>query len=240
MPTDSKSRSRRLRHPEGHFAQRSGWLRAAVLGADDGLVSVASILVGVASGGATVGIILSAGIAGLVAGAMSMAAGEYVSVSAQRDVEVADRLREKEELQENPQTEFRELVAIYQARGLSQDLATKVAEALHAKDPLTAHLRDEIGQHPGSKAHPWQAALASAVSFFVGGIFPILGVLMMKTDRSVGIVTVTLLGLLVSGVLSARLSGTPLLKPMTRLLLGGGAALLITALVGHLVHRFVL
>lgn len=234
-----KRTTRKPGHREGHFAQRSGWLRAAVLGADDGLVSVSSILVGVASGGARVSIMLAAGIAGLVAGAMSMAAGEYVSVSTQRDVEIADRLREQEELQQNPDAEFQELVSLYEARGLSRDLATQVAEALHAKDALSAHLQDEIGQQPAAAAHPWQAALASALSFLVGGIFPIFGVLAMTADRTISIVAITLVGLLVSGVFSGRLSGTPILRPMTRLLLGGGAAMLITAIVGNVVHRFI-
>lgn len=228
----------RKRHPEGHLAERAGWLRAAVLGADDGLVSVSSIMVGVAASGAGLAPILTAGAAGLMAGAMSMAAGEYVSVSAQKDVELADRLREQAEQEEDPEGELRELAAIYQSRGLSRDLAEQVAVALHAAGPLEAHLRDEIGQTSDTAARPMQAALASASSFFIGGLVPFLGMLAGTTlSRIIVIVCVTLIGLVVSGVLSGRLSGTPPMKPALRLFLGGGAAMLITGLVGQLVHQ---
>ncbi len=227
----------RHRHPEGHLSERAGWLRAAVLGADDGLVSVSSIMMGVAASGAGPTPIMAAGVAGLVAGAMSMAAGEYVSVSAQKDVEWADRQRELVEQEEDPEGELRELTAIYQARGLSRELAEQVAVALHAAGPLEAHLRDEIGQRSDTAARPIQAALASAASFFIGGVIPFLGMLAhAPMDRILVIVGVTLIGLLVSGWLSGRLSGTPPLKPALRLFLGGGAAMLITALVGQLVR----
>lgn len=222
---------------EEHLAGRAGWLRAAVLGADDGLVSVSSLMMGVAASGAGPGAIMTAGLAGLVAGAMSMAAGEYVSVSSQRDVELADRRREEEEQEEDPEGELRELTAIYQSRGLSRELAEQVAVALHAAGPLEAHLRDEIGQRPDTAAHPLQAGIASATSFFVGGLVPFLGMLgTSASSRVILIVTVTLIGLIGSGIFSARLSGTPPLGPALRLFLGGGAAMLITALVGQLVH----
>ncbi|NMP24915.1 VIT1/CCC1 transporter family protein [Sulfobacillus harzensis] len=228
------------RHYEGHLAGRSGWLRAAVLGADDGLVSVSSIVIGVSASGAPAGLVLAGGIAGLVAGAMSMAAGEYVSVSAQRDVEAADRAREEAELAEDPEGELEELAALYRARGLPRALAQQVAEALHAVDPLEAHLRDEIGQQMETAARPWQAAGASAVSFLLGGIIPFLGLLVSGSfTRVVAIVVVTLMGLLVSGIMSARLAGTPLGRPTLRLVLGGGLAMLATGLVGRLVHLFI-
>ncbi len=227
----------RKKHPEGHLGDRAGWLRAAVLGADDGLVSVSSIMVGVAASGAGTAPILTAGLAGLMAGAMSMAAGEYVSVSAQKDVEMADRLREQAEQEEDPEGELRELAAIYQSRGLSRDLADQVAIALHAAGPLEAHLRDEIGQNSDRAARPMQAAFASAASFFIGGLVPFLGMLAATTmSRIVVIVCVTLIGLVVSGVLSGRLSGTPPLRPALRLFLGGGVAMLATAIVGQVVH----
>ncbi len=224
-------------HREEHRAGRAGWLRAAVLGADDGLVSVSSIMVGVTASGAGVGAVITAGLAGLVAGAMSMAAGEYVSVSSQVDVERADRVREQEEQIEDPEGELHELTGIYQSRGLSPGLAEQVAVALHAAGPLAAHLRDEVGQSPDTKAHPLQAAMASASSFFVGGLIPFLGMLAgAGTVRLVAIVVVTLAGLAASGVMSARIAGTAPLRPAVRVLLGGAAAMLITAAVGQLVH----
>ncbi len=224
-------------HPEGHLGERSGWLRAAVLGADDGLVSISSIMVGVAASGAGATPILTAGLAGLMAGAMSMAGGEYVSVSTQKDVEIADRLREEAEQEEDPEGELRELAAIYQSRGLPRDLANQVAVALHRSGALEAHLRDEIGQTSDRAARPLQAAFASAASFFIGGLVPFLGMLAGTTlSRTIVIVCVTLIGLVVSGLVSGRLSGTPPLKPALRLFFGGGAAMLTTAIVGQMVH----
>lgn len=228
------------RHHERHFTERSGWLRAAVLGADDGLVSVSSIVIGLAASGASAGLVVAGGIAGLVAGAMSMAAGEYVSVSAQHDVEEADRAVERRELEANPAGELEELAAIYRGRGVPRDLAQQVAEALHAADPLEAHLRDEIGVQTATAARPGQAAGVSALSFFLGGIIPFLGLLIPGAlARVVAIVVVTLGGLAISGLVSARLSGTPFGRPMLRLVIGGGLAMLTTGLVGRLVHLFI-
>ena len=164
-------------HSEGHKTGRAGWLRAAVLGANDGLVSTSSLLVGVAASGASTGAVLTAGIAGLSAGAMAMAAGEYVSVSSQSDVESADRQTEIAELAADPEGELEELTQIYQARGVPRELAEQVAVALHAEDPLQAHLRDELGHHESTKARPRQAAGASAASFTIGGLVPFLGML---------------------------------------------------------------
>ena len=224
-------------HPERHNTGRAGWLRAAVLGANDGLVSTSSLIIGVAASGASTGAILTAGIAGLAAGAMAMAAGEYVSVSSQADVERADRATERAELAASPAGELAELVGIYERRGLSHDLAEQVAAALHANDPLAAHLRDELGHSETTRARPRQAALASASSFTLGGLIPFLGMLAPAgTSRLVTIVTVTAVGLATAGMLGARAAGTTLPRPTLRVVLGGGAAMLITALVGRIAH----
>jgi vacuolar iron transporter family protein len=225
------------RHPERHRAGRAGWLRAAVLGANDGLVSTSSLMIGVASSGASTGVILTAGIAGLAAGAMAMAAGEYVSVSSQSDVERADRDMEGAELAADPVGELAELAGIYEARGLPLALAEQVAAALHAGDPLAAHLRDELGHTQATRARPGQAALASASSFTTGGLVPFLGMLAPAgVGRLVLIVAVTVVGLAVAGTLGARAAGTALLRPTLRVVLGGGAAMLVTALIGRLAH----
>jgi VIT1/CCC1 family predicted Fe2+/Mn2+ transporter len=224
-------------HPEVHATGRAGWLRAAVLGANDGLVSTSSLMVGVASSGAPNSAILTAGIAGLAAGAMAMAAGEYVSVSAQSDVEQGDRAKETAELASNPDRELEELTQIYQARGVPRELAVQVAVALHANDPLEAHLRDELGHSEATKARPVQAAAASAGSFVVGGLIPFLGMLAPGDGvRLVAIVVVTLIGLAVAGLLGAKAAGTTLLRPTVRVVLGGSAAMLVTALIGRLAN----
>lgn len=224
-------------HMETHRAGHAGWLRAAVLGANDGLVSTASLMVGVAASGATIAVVVTAGIAGVAAGSMAMAAGEYVSVSSQVDVERADRAKEQRELAENPEGELAELAGIYRARGLSEELAMRVATALHEVDPLGAHLRDELGQSETTAARPGQAALASAASFLTGGLIPFLGLLGPTVAVRVAlIVAVTLVGLAVAGVLGARIAGTGVLRPALRVVLGGGLAMLVTAAVGQLAH----
>lgn len=224
-------------HGEAHRAERAGWLRAAVLGANDGLVSTASLMVGVAAAGASPTALVTAGLAGLSAGAMAMAAGEYVSVSAQVDVERADRAKETRELAEHPDLEHAELVGIYRARGVPDDLAVQVVDALHARDPLEAHLRDELGQSRATAARPLQAALTSAVSFLLGGLIPFLGLLAHGTAaRAWSIVGVTLLGLVIAGITSGRIAGTTVVRPGLRVLLGGAAAMAITALVGQVAH----
>lgn len=224
-------------HPERHSAGHAGWLRAAVLGANDGLVSTASLMVGVSAAGATYASILTAGLAGLSAGAMAMAAGEYVSVSAQVDIEVADRARETKELAEDPEAELLELAGIYTSRGVPDHLAREVAEALHAHDALAAHLRDELGHSESLAARPVQAAAASAASFVAGGLVPFLGLLAPGQGlRSLGIVVVTLVGLVVAGILGARVAGGSTTRPALRVLLGGAAAMAVTALVGQLAH----
>jgi VIT1/CCC1 family predicted Fe2+/Mn2+ transporter len=224
-------------HVERHGAGRAGWLRAAVLGANDGLVSTASLMVGVAASGTATATVVTAGLAGLAAGSMAMAAGEYVSVSSQVDVERADRAMEERELAGNPQGELRELTGIYEARGLPSDLARQVAVALHAAGPLQAHLRDELGHSETTAARPLQASVASAASFLGGGLVPFLGLLAATaTARIWLIVAVTLAGLGVAGVLGARAAGTSALRPALRVLAGGGLAMAVTAAVGQLAH----
>lgn len=224
-------------HAEAHRGEHAGWLRAAVLGANDGLVSTASLMVGVAASGAAATGVLTAGIAGLAAGSMAMAAGEYVSVSSQVDVEQGDRAKEKHELATDPDAELAELAGIYRDRGLPADLADQVAHALHDADPLAAHLRDELGHSDITAARPVQAAAASAASFFVGGLVPLLGLLApTPTTKLWLIVAVTVIGLAVAGVLGAWIAGTKLVRPALRVVIGGGLAMLVTAFVGQLVH----
>jgi VIT1/CCC1 family predicted Fe2+/Mn2+ transporter len=223
---------------DGHLGHRAGWLRAAVLGANDGLVSTSSLMVGVATASnAHSGAVLTAGLAGLAAGAMAMAAGEWVSVSSQADVEQADLDLERRHLAADPDGELEELTVIYQDRGLSRGLAEQVARELHQGDVLAAHARDELGQHDNTKARPIQAATASAASFTLGGLIPFLGMLgpYVGGTRILVIVAVTILGLTLAGYLGARAAGAGLLTPMLRVVLGGSAAMAITAGVGQLV-----
>jgi VIT1/CCC1 family predicted Fe2+/Mn2+ transporter len=221
---------------EEHSTGRMQWLRASVLGANDGLVSIASIILGVAASGAGTSAAVTAGVAGVAAGSMAMAAGEYVSVSSQADIERADRALERRHLAQNPEGELEELAEIYRSRGLPSELAAKVAMALHEIDPLEAHLRDELGHTETSAARPIQAAVVSAGSFLSGGLIPFLGLLLASTPtaRIVAIVLVTLCGLALAGMLGARAAGTPMLRPAVRVVLGGGAAMAITSLVGQI------
>lgn len=221
---------------ERHRAARTGWLRAAVLGADDGLVSTASLMIGVAAATPNRIAVLTAGLAGLVAGALSMAAGEYVSVASQRDTERADLEREREELERFPEAEERELEGIYRKRGLSPDLAAQVAKELMAGDRLSAHARDELGLDTATLARPVQAAAASAGSFAAGALLPIVAMLLATPTRAVAVVVaVTLVCLAGLGALGAHLGAAPRLRASLRVLAGGGLAMAITALVGHLV-----
>lgn len=224
-----------MKHPEGHLVHRVGWLRAAVMGANDGIVSTASLILGVAASGADSAAIYVAGIAGLVAGAMSMAAGEYVSVSSQADTENADLKREKQELAETPVQELAELTAIYVQRGLDRELASQVAIQLTAHDALGAHARDELGISEMTTARPVQAALASAFSFAVGAALPILITMLATSDRLMLWVSASSLLFLASlGALSARAGGAPILKATLRVTFWGALAMLITAAVGTL------
>ena len=219
-----------------HRTHRAGWLRAAVLGANDGLVSTASLMIGVAAAGKT-DFLLTAGLAGISAGAMSMAVGEYVSVRSQNDVEESDRLLEIEHLATDPEGELVELQHIYIARGLSPELALTVAQEMHKKDPLAAHLRDELGQHPHTKARPVQAAIASALSFTAGGFVPFLGAFAPTLGtKAWSIVGFTVMGLVITGILSARTAGSKLLVPTLRVIIGGCLGMLITAGIGKIAH----
>ena len=220
-----------------HRTHRAGWLRAAVLGANDGLVSTASLMIGLSAARVSESFLITAGIAGISAGAMSMAVGEYVSVRAQNDVEESDRLLEIEHLAADPEGEFLELVEIYVKRGLTRDLASEVVKQMHARDPLEAHLRDELGQFENTKARPVQAAVASALSFTFGGLVPFAGAFAPTAGAiASSIVGFTLLGLLMTGILSARSSGAAVLKPIVRVMIGGCLGMVITAGIGNLAH----
>jgi VIT1/CCC1 family predicted Fe2+/Mn2+ transporter len=226
----------RRSHEEEHLSFRSNWLRAAVLGANDGILSTASLVLGVAASGASRSAIVTAGIAGLVAGAGSMAAGEYVSVSSQRDTEEADLQLEARELADDPEGELAELTAIYEARGLKSELALDVATELMANDALEAHARDELGLPEDRRARPLQAAGASALSFAVGAILPLLAIgLFGSSIRIVGCVVVTILALAGLGTLGARLGGAPELPALLRVVFWGAVAMAATAAIGALV-----
>ncbi len=223
------------RHSERHRTDRIGWLRAAVLGANDGIVSTASLVVGVAAASASHGSILVTGVAGLVAGAMSMAAGEYVSVHSQADTESADIARERAELKADAAAELRELSAIYVARGLDPALATQVAQQLTAHDALGAHARDELGISHTLSARPIQAALASAASFAVGAALPlIVTALVAGPALAYWVSAMSLAFLALLGVVSARLGGAPMLASAWRVTFWGALAMAITAGVGAL------
>lgn len=223
-------------HLEAHRAHRIGWLRAAVLGANDGAISVSSLVVGVAAAGSTQTSILLTGIAGLVAGAMSMAAGEYVSVKSQADTEDADLAREKRELEEEPVRELAELTAIYISRGLDKALARRVAEQLMANDALGAHARDELGITETLRARPIQAALASAAAFAVGAVIPIVTAAIAPASHIVGISgAATIATLLVFGATAAYAGGASLWIGAVRVAFWGALAMSLTAVVGKLV-----
>lgn len=221
--------------PETHLVHRIGWLRAAVLGANDGIISTASLIVGVASASGSLKEIIVAGSAGVVAGAMSMAAGEYVSVSSQADTEQADLTKERLELQTQPEFEKRELATIYQERGLDADLALKVAEQLMAKDALAAHARDELNISDLTQARPVQAALTSAATFTFGGLVPLsLCFLFQPNQLSSLISLVSLLLLGVLGGIGAWAGGAPIVKAAWRVIFWGAFAMGATALIGKL------
>jgi vacuolar iron transporter family protein len=225
----------RARHREVHRSNRVGWLRAAVLGANDGIVSVAGLVVGVAASGASHTTVLMSGVAGLVAGAMSMAAGEYVSVQSQADTEKADLLQEKQELADDPHTELAELAHIYVRRGLTHALARQVAEQLSAHDALGAHARDELGITETLRARPVQAAMASASAFTAGALVPLIAVL-LASARYVGVTTiaVTLISLFISGALAAHAGGAPLLRGALRVGFWGAMAMAASYFIGNL------
>jgi vacuolar iron transporter family protein len=227
-------------HNENHLIERIGWLRAAVLGANDGLISTASLIVGVAAASTSRHEILVAGVAGLVAGAMSMAAGEYVSVSSQADTEAADMTRERRELAEHPEAELDELTTIYVQRGVEPALARKVAEQMTAKDAFAAHARDELGLAAHVVAQPVQAALTSAATFTVGAAFPLVVSMLAPAGKIPLTVSIAcLVGLAALGAIGARAGGAGILKPTLRVVFWGAIAMVSTALIGSLVGRAV-
>ena len=224
-----------MRHPEGHRSGRIGWLRAAVLGANDGIVSTASLVVGVAAADAARQSVLVAGVAGLVAGALSMAAGEYVSVSSQADTEQADLKRERQELATDPAAEEDELTGIYQSRGLDPELARTVARQLTAKGALAAHARDELGLTEELAARPLQAAFASAGTFAVGAGVPVLTILLAPASALVlAVAAVSLVCLVALGTIAARIGGAPVFVGAASVTIWGVLAMLGTAIVGRL------
>lgn len=229
--------------PTGHqnephgagIAHKLNWLRAGVLGANDGIVSVAAIVVGVAAATSQVAPIITAGAAGLVGGAISMALGEYVSVSSQRDTQHALIAKEKKELQEQPEVELAELTDIYHAKGMSIDTARQVAEELTQHDALAAHLEAELGINEADVVSPWQAAWASAAAFFIGALLPVLAILLPPAEVRIPVTfAVVLLALGATGATSARIGGSHWLRPTVRVILGGALALAATFLVGRL------
>ncbi len=220
---------------EKHYVQRSGWLRASILGANDGILSTASIIIGVAAASDIREPIVLVGIAGLVAGALSMAAGEYVSVSSQSDIEKADLKREKAELEEMPEAELLELAGIYEKKGLDKELSIKVAEQLTAHNALEAHARDELGISDITEAKPLQAALASGTSFISGGILPVIAALLVPVKQMVYIqYGVALLFLIILGTIAAKAGGSSVGKAITRITFWGTVAMGTTAFIGHL------
>lgn len=220
---------------EKHYGQRSNWLRAAVLGANDGILSTASIVVGVAAASDTRESIVLAGLAGLVAGALSMAAGEYVSVSSQSDLEKADLAREQKELEEMPDHELKELADIYKGRGLDDDLAHKVAVQLTAHNALEAHARDELGINDITQANPLQAAISSGAAFTFGGVLPVIVAIFMPLEiMELAEYVTAILFLMILGAVSAKTGGSNILIAMLRVTFWGTLAMGITALIGYL------
>ncbi len=231
-----RARKPAVARPEVHLSHRSNWLRAAVLGANDGILSTASLLLGVAASGASATAIVTAGIAGLVAGALSMAAGEYVSVSSQRDAELADLRLEERELRSHPDGELRELAGIYEQRGLPSTLAAEVAMTLSRQGALAAHARDELGFDAARMARPFQAAWTSALSFATGAALPLVAVAVAPASARAGVtVAVTLVALGLLGDLGARLGGAPRRRATIRVVAWGAGAMAITAGIGALV-----
>lgn len=222
-------------HGEIHKSGRSNWLRAAVLGSDDAIVSTASLMIGVAASSASNSAILVAGVAGLVAGSMSMAVGEFVSVSSQRDAEQADIKREKRELQGQPQAELRELAAIYEKRGLDKELALQVAQQLSAHDRLGSHMRDELGINPASLARPMQAAWISAASFAIFAGVPIIALLIAPAALRIPVIAaLSLASLAALGALGGHLGGAAIGRASLRVTVGGALAMAVTATIGRI------
>ncbi|MFD1298726.1 VIT family protein [Lysobacter gummosus] len=235
MTASSSPPPPRSRNPQAHRSERVGWLRAAVLGANDGIVSIAGLVVGVAASGADSAAILTSGIAGTVAGAMSMAAGEYVSVQSQADTERADIAVEQRELDDDPQSELQELARIYEQRGLTPELAREVARQLSDHDALASHARDELGITDTLRARPVQAALTAAAAFVGGAALPIAAVLLAPAGQTETVaIPATLIGLSISGALAAWTGGAPVLRGALRVAFWGALAMAAATVVGRL------
>jgi len=235
--SNQRATGRSVLHGETHKSGRSNWLRAAVLGSDDAIVSTASLMIGVAASSAPNSAIFVAGVAGLVAGSMSMAVGEYVSVSSQRDAEQADIKREKRELSGQPQAELSELAMIYENRGLERELALKVAEQLSAHDRLGAHMRDELGIDRSTLARPMQAAWISAASFALFALVPIVALLIAPTAWRMSVIAaLSLVSLAALGALGGHLGGAALGRAALRVTIGGTLAMVVTALIGRILR----
>lgn len=220
---------------DSHFIHRSNWLRAAVLGANDGIISISSLAIGVATANTTRNAILLATVAGLVAGALSMAAGEYVSVSSQTDIEKADIKREEQELKEMPEEELRILAEIYEKRGLKKETAIQVAKELTAADALGTHIRDELGINEISQANPIQAAIASGAAFTAGGILPLLVTIFAPVrNMEYFLYGFTIISLIILGAVSAKTGGSSIKKAIVRIVIWGTIAMVLSALVGYL------
>jgi len=227
---------RTLTHPEQHTSHRVGWLRAGVLGANDGIVSTSSLLLGVAAANTTRAVLITTGIAALAAGSTAMAVGEYVSVSSQRDAEQADIARERQELATQPSQELDELTTIYQHKGLRPELAREVAIELSKGDPLAVHAAEELGITNDTLARPLQAAGTSAASFALGALVPIVAILAVPhSARLIVTAIVALIALGILGAVGARLGGAPMRQATLRMVIGGAGAMAITAAIGHLV-----
>lgn len=217
-----------------HRANKAGWLRAAVLGSNDGLVSTASLMIGFAA--ADKGeFLITAGLAGIAAGSMSMAVGEYVSVKSQNDIEKSDREIEIKQLEMDPEGEFDELMDIYIKRGLTEELARQVVAAMHKHDALDAHLRDELGHFDHTRARPVQAGIASAIAFTAGGLVPLIGALLSSVNQVSFVLVFTAFGLIGAGYISAKIAASPLPRTMLRIFTGGTLGVAITAGIGWLV-----
>lgn len=227
---------RTLTHPERHLSNRAGWLRAGVLGANDGIVSTASLLLGVAAADATHAALFTTGVAALSAGALSMAVGEYVSVSSQKDSEQADIAKERHELERFPDHELDELTGIYVSKGLQPALARQVAVELHKGDQLAVHMAEELGITEASRARPLQAAATSAGSFAIGALIPILAILVVPDSARIAVTAVVaLIALGGLGAVGARLGGAAMGRATVRVLVGGAAAMALTTFIGTLV-----
>lgn len=227
-------------HVDGGLANRLNWLRAGVLGANDGIVSTAGIVVGVAAASADRGPIFTAGIAGLAAGAVSMALGEYVSVSTQRDSEKSLLAKERRELAEQPHEEFEELVGLYEAKGLTHATAQQVATELTKHNAFEAHVDAELGIDPDELTNPWQAALSSAIAFTVGALLPLAAILIPPANWRVPVAFVAVIAALaITGALGAFLGGSKPGRPMARVVIGGALAMIVTYAIGHLVGQAV-